>query len=65
MEKELGHSVTMQEAAHTISRNFGLVFQSQMLWLDSLDALLGTSNSVPVKLPENLRKIHNEDSTWA
>jgi lipoyl(octanoyl) transferase len=65
MEKELGHSVSMQEVAQTISRNFGLVFQSQMLWLDSLDALLGTSIGVPVKLPENLRKIHNEGSTWA
>jgi lipoyl(octanoyl) transferase len=65
MEKELGHSVSMQEVAHTISRNFGLVFQSQMLWLDSLEALLGTSIGVPVKLPEDLRKIHNEGSTWA
>ena len=65
MEKELGHSVSMQEAAHTISRNFGLVFQSQMLWLDSLEALLGTSIGVPVKLPENLRKIYKERSTWA
>ena len=65
MEKELGRSVSMQEAAHTISRNFGLVFQSQMLWLDSLEALLGTSIGVPVKLPEDLRKIHNEGSTWA
>jgi lipoyl(octanoyl) transferase len=65
MEKELGRSVSMQEAAHTISRNFGLVFQSQMLWLDSLEGLLGTSNGVPMKLPENLRKIHNEGSTWA
>jgi lipoyl(octanoyl) transferase len=65
MEKELGHSVSMQEVAQTISRNFGLVFQSQMLWLDSLDALLGTSIGVPVKLPENLRKIYKERSTWA
>jgi len=65
MEKELGHSVPIQEVAHTISRNFGLVFHSQMLWLDSLDALLGTSIGVPVKLPEDLRKIHNEGSTWA
>jgi len=65
MEKELGHSVPIQEVAHTISRNFGLVFHSQMLWLDSLDALLGTGIGVPVKLPENLRKLHNEGSTWA
>ena len=66
MEKELGHSVSMQEVAQTISRNFGLVFQSQMLWLDSLDALLGTSIGVPVKPPEDIRKIRGEeDSAWA
>ena len=66
MQLELGHEVTMQEVAHILSRNFGLVFQSQILWLDSLDSLLGRTLGVPVKPPENLRKIHREDDTaWA
>jgi lipoyl(octanoyl) transferase len=49
MQKELGHPVPMQDVAHTLSRNFGLVFESQILWLDSLDALLGTNIGVPMR----------------
>jgi lipoyl(octanoyl) transferase len=66
MQKELGRVVPMPDVAHTLSRNFGVVFQSQILWLDNLDALLGANVGVPVKVPENLRKIHGEeDSAWA
>jgi lipoyl(octanoyl) transferase len=44
MAKELGRTVAMQEVAHALSRNFGQVFDSQMLWLDSLDDLVGTDD---------------------
>jgi lipoyl(octanoyl) transferase len=65
MQKELGHAVLMQDVSHSLSRNFGLVFASQILWLDSLDALLGTNIGVPMTVPENLRNIHGEeDSAW-
>ena len=40
MERELQKSLTMDEVATAASRNFGRVFQSQMLWLESLDDLL-------------------------
>src|SRR5271170_8309981 len=40
MATELGHELSLQEVAHSVSRNFGVVFESQMLWLDSLDSLL-------------------------
>jgi len=64
--KELDREVAMQEVAHTLARNFGKVFNSQILWLDSLDALLGNNLGVPVRPPENLRKLHGEDDTaWA
>lgn len=66
MHKELNRAVPIQDVAHTVSRNFGLVFQSQILWLDSLDALLGRNLGVPMKPPEELCKIHpEEDSAWA
>src|SRR5207253_3267659 len=52
MARELGRAVPMQEAAHSLSRNIGTVFQSQILWLDSLGALLGTNLGVPVKAPD-------------
>jgi lipoyl(octanoyl) transferase len=66
MQKELGRELAMQDVAHALSRNFGLVLRSQVLWLDSLDALLGTNVGVPMRVPENLRRIHaEEDSAWA
>lgn len=66
IEKELHRVVPMQDVAHALSRNFGTVFSSQMLWVDSLDALLGNNLGVPMRPPEGLRKIHGEDdSAWA
>lgn len=66
MQKELGRELDLNSVAESISRNFGVVFQSQMLWVDTLDALLGRTVGVPMKPPEELRKIHREDGmTWA
>jgi len=61
MSKELKRQIPMQDVAHALSRHFGTVFQSQILWLDSLDALLGKNLGIPMQPPENLRKIHGED----
>ena len=64
--KELGREVPMQDIAHTLARNFGKVFNSQILWLDSLDALLGNNLGVPMKPPKEIRELRCEDeSTWA
>ncbi|HEX5315822.1 MAG TPA: octanoyltransferase, partial [Candidatus Kapabacteria bacterium] len=60
----LGEEIPLQDVAHAISRNFGTVFQTQILWLDSLDSLLGTKVGVPMKPPAELRKIHNEEETF-
>jgi lipoyl(octanoyl) transferase len=66
MAKDVGEQVSLQEVAHSMSRNFGVVFQSQMLWLETLDSLLGHSVGVPLQPPSELRKLHNdEDSFWA
>jgi len=66
MAKELGQQLSLQEVAHSVSRNFGGVFQSQMLWLETLDSLVGHSVGVPMKPPSELRKLHNEEDTfWA
>ena len=64
--KEIGREVPMEEVAHKFARNCEMVLNSQILWLDSLDALLGTNIGIPMKVPENLRKLHGEDeSAWA
>jgi lipoyl(octanoyl) transferase len=66
MQQELGKPLDLNAVAESISRNFGVVFQSQMLWVETLDALLGHTVGVPVKLPTELRRIHKEDDpTWA
>jgi lipoyl(octanoyl) transferase len=64
MAKQLGQQLSLQETAHSISRNFGVVFQSQMLWLDTLDSLLGQSVGVPMKPPSELRKVSGEEDTF-
>jgi lipoyl(octanoyl) transferase len=64
MAKELDRELSLQDVAHSISRNFGVVFESQMLWLESLDALLGKSVGVPMKPPEELRRLHKEEDIF-
>ncbi len=64
MARELNRELSLQEVAHSISRNFGVVFESQMLWLESLDTLLGQSVGVPLKTPEQLRQLHREEDTF-
>ena len=66
MQKELGKELDLNAVAESISRNFGVVFQSQILWVDTLDALLGRTVGVPVKPPNKLRQLQGEDdTTWA
>lgn len=43
MQHELGRSLDLNAVAESISRNFGVVYQSQILWVETLDALLGQS----------------------
>ena len=66
MAKELGRELPIAEVAQALSRNFGSVFERQMLWRETLDALLAKDLGVPMKIPENLRKIHGDDDvSWA
>jgi lipoyl(octanoyl) transferase len=66
IERELGHPVPLQDVAHSVARNFGNVFRSQILWLDSLEPLLDEKVGVPARPPEELRRLHKEDGThWA
>ncbi len=64
MQKELGRELDQNEVAQSISRNFGTVFSSQMLWLESIDALLGNRVGVPLRVPNELRQIQGDDQTF-
>ncbi len=66
LAKELGREVDLAAIAESVSRNFGSVFSSQMLCVETLDALLGNSIGVPMKAPEELREMRRENDTfWA
>jgi len=66
MAKELGHEVDTDAITHAVARNFGTVFDRQILWLETLDALLGETIGVPMRPPEELRQLHREDDAfWA
>jgi len=67
MQIELGGELDVNAVAESIFRNVGVVFQSQILWVETtLDALLGRTVGVPMKLPAELRQLHKEDDTaWA
>jgi len=66
MQRELGKPLDLNAVAESISRNFGLVFKSQMLWIETLDALLGRAVGVPMNPPKELRQLWNrEESEWA
>jgi lipoyl(octanoyl) transferase len=66
MQRELGKPLDLSAVAESISRNFGTVFSSQILWVETLDALLGRTVGVPMRPPKELRPIRDEDeTTWA
>ena len=77
IERELRKQVSMDEAATAASRNFGRVFQSQMLWLESLDDLLAqaaveperlptsANQDTPARPPKELRELHGDGGELA
>ena len=66
MQQELGKPLDLNAVAESISRNFGTVFSSQMLWVDTLAALLGHTVGVPMKPPAELRQLSSDDEVnWA
>ncbi len=65
MSKETGAALDMARVMQSVSRNFGLVFGKQMLWVESVEALLGQKVGVPVKAPEELKRIRDEEDTFS
>ena len=65
MANVLGRAVAMEEVAQAAARNFGSVFGREVAWAKSLDALAGRDADVPLRLPEELRRLRGDDTTWA
>ena len=64
LQRALGRAIALDEVAQSVARNFGRVFNSQIVWVDSLDALLGRTVGVPTRAPEELRKMAGEEDTF-
>jgi lipoyl(octanoyl) transferase len=64
LERELGRKVEMAAVADSIARNFGDLFGRQVLWLENLEALFGSSIGVPMKRPPELREMRGEDEIF-
>jgi hypothetical protein len=70
MEQELGGLVSrggkkleMDSLSHVLTRQLGNVFGTQILWLESLDALLGAgpaNQDVPLREPDDLKQLRDE-----
>jgi lipoyl(octanoyl) transferase len=57
----------MEAVSHAVSLNFGRIFARQMLWIESLEALLNTGEGhpsttigVPLQVPKDLRELRRE-----
>jgi len=87
IEFETGTRLSIEEVLPLVTRNFGFVFGSQILWLESLDDLLASAadaaapgaptragvapvgvdepQDTPAKTPEELRRLHQQDTHFA
>jgi lipoyl(octanoyl) transferase len=65
MQKELGREIEVEGVAQSLARNFGTVFSRQILWVDTIDALLGHTVGVPMKEPAEIKKLHGNDEASA
>lgn len=70
LERELGisqplkKSPGLEQTAELVSSNFGRVFESQTLWLESLDALVSAPQDTPLRAPEELRRVAGEEDVY-
>jgi lipoyl(octanoyl) transferase len=64
LAKELGREPDLNEVAQSASRNFGSVFASQMLWVETIDALLGHRVGMPMTAPDEVRRVRGEDELF-
>jgi lipoyl(octanoyl) transferase len=64
MKNELGHALDLSAVAQSVSRNFGSVFGQQMHWVETVDSLLGNVVGVPLRTPDELRRLRGDDELF-
>jgi lipoyl(octanoyl) transferase len=65
LQQELDRPFDLGEVAQRVSRNFGRVFDRQMLPVATVDELLGRTVGVPANVPAELRAIAADDTRFA
>lgn len=65
IEKEAGTVPDTDDVAQKLTAHFGRVFNSQVVWVDTLDALMGRALGVPNRPPEELRRLREDETFWA
>jgi lipoyl(octanoyl) transferase len=68
IEFETGKHPAMEEILPIVTRSFGEVLKSQILWIDSLEDLLGSAalpEDTPLKVPDNIRELHGNKTSLA
>ena len=66
MERELNGAIPMERVIKSVIASSAEVFQKECQQLETLDDLLQKKFDVPLKLPSEFRKMHNEEETfWA
>ena len=65
IEKQTGQAPALDDVTHQLTAHLGRVFNSQIVWVDTLDALMGRSLGVPNRPPEELRKLREDETFWA
>lgn len=65
IEKETGTAPELDDVAHKLTAHIGRVFNSQIVWVDTLDALMGRTVGVPNRPPEELRRLREDETFWA
>jgi len=62
MQKQLGRPLDLNAVAESICRNVGVVFQTQILWVETLEALLSRTLGVAIEPQGFANSIKEEDT---
>jgi lipoyl(octanoyl) transferase len=67
IEYETGARPSLDKVMTVAARSFGEIFESQMLWLESVDDLIpqGAPSDIPARAPENERRVAGDDTHLA
>jgi lipoyl(octanoyl) transferase len=65
IEEQTGAAPALDDVGHKLAAHFGRVFNAQIVWVDTLDALMGRTVGVPNRPPEELRRLRKDETFWA